>query len=352
MRLTDAPLPAIHRPAVSVTETQLAEQFLAYDLATWPMQQSLARNLWAGWQRVKREGISQHTFLTRVTEEMRRKGSPKGRTPSGLYPYLYTGAALTDNFTPSSLTEGEVIGRALDRLGLSPEVVEGHIAAGNLAEVVAAHRSPTTTARITTEARDTLDEAATLARTILPTDGLSEPEVRSLPLKAFKAASPPVREFLLRLGNGDVDTSRVHIVELDEANPAAPVLPAAAPVDYVTFGKLNAPCFWCGRTPAESGFPHDAHHLPIADHEARPQDGTPPVWAFVCRACHIPTPGGPLTVHSRLGAIRRDPEKLERVIYYTVRCLDLYQRGIGALGCPTLTTRPQLAGEPVPAEEE
>lgn len=321
---------AVTPQALSVTESALAEQFLAYDAATWPMQQTLARNLWAGWQHAKREGISQHVFLTRVVNEMRRRGSLKGRVPTGLYPYLYTGAALADSFTPSSLTEGELIGKALDRLGLSPEIVRSHIEAGNLADVLAGHRTPTTTVRVTAETRDVLAAAATRARATLNTEGLSDPEARAILPRVWTHSSEQIKDFLLRLGNGDVDTGRVHIVELDEANPQAPVLPAAAPVDYVSYGKLNAPCYWCGRTPAESGFPHDAHHLPIGEHEARPNDDTPPVFAFICRRCHVPQPGGALTVHSREGAIRHDPAKLVRVIHYTAHVLEMYQRGIGA----------------------
>ncbi|EYB69080.1 hypothetical protein DEIPH_ctg011orf0048 [Deinococcus phoenicis] len=318
-------------PILSVTETSLAEQFLAYDLATWPMQQALSRNLWLGWEEVKkRENITMHAFLSRVLGEMQRRGSTKGRTVQGFWPYLFTGCALEGGFTPASLTEGELIGKALDRLNLSPDVVRAHIEAGNLAEVVAGHRAPTTTVRVTAETKDVLDDAAQRARTTLNTEGLSDLEVRAILPKAWANSSEQVKDFLLRLGNGDIDPTRTYIVEAEEARPNAPVKPAAAPVDYVTFGKLNAPCYWCGRTPAESGFPHEAHHLPIGDHEARPNDGTPPVWAFICPRCHRPEPGGPLTVHSRLGAVRSDPEKLERVIYYTVRCLNLYQQAIGA----------------------
>lgn len=318
--------------AVSVTESALAEQFLSYDLATWPMQQALSRNLWAGWQRAKREGISQNVFLTRVTEELKRRGSTKGRTPTSLYSYLYSGAALTDGFTPASLKEGEMIGKALDRLSLPPEIVRAHLEAGNLADVVDAHRTPTTTVRVTAETKDVLDDAAQRARATLNTEGLNDPEVRAILPKAWNNSSEQIKDFLLRLGNGDVDPTRTYIVEAEEARPGAPVKPAAPPVDYGSWSKLNAPCYVCQRTPAESGLPHHLHHVAVGEHEARPNDDvTPELLVAACPRCHIPQPfSATQTAHSRAYAFRRDPDALIGLLHYNARCWALYQQAIGA----------------------
>lgn len=319
-------------PISSVTETSLAEQFLAYDLATWPMQQALSRNLWLGWEKAKREGISQHTFLLRVVEELKRRGSTKGRSATGLFAYLYSGAALTAGFTPANLTQGEQIGKALDRLSLPPDVVRGHIEAGNLAEVVAAHRSPTTTVRVTAETKDVLDDAAQRARATLNTEGLSDPEARAILPKAWTNSSEQIKDFLLRLGNGDVDPTRTYIVEAEEARPGAPVKPAAAPVDYGSWAKLNAPCYVCQRTPAESGYPHHLHHVALGEHEARPNDEvTPEVLVAACARCHIPEPfSDRVTAHSRAYLFRRDPDMLIALLHYNARCWTAYQRAIGA----------------------
>lgn len=315
-------------PAVSVTETSLAQQFMAFDDSTWGIRLSLARNLWAAWKEARREGISQHVFLTRIIGEIQRKGG-KNRSVNGLYHYLYAGCADDAGFSFPDLDAGQLIGKALDRLGLTPEVVQSHLDAGNLAEVVAKSRAPTTTLRVTAEARDALDDAARLARATLNTDGMSEPEVRAILPRAYQNASPQVREFLLKLGNGDVNPEQTFIVQADGK---APIANAAPPLSYLFFLKRYGVCWVCGKPPKERGYDLHAHHVAFAGHEARRNDGGPEKFAGACPQCHIPQPFSErVTAHSSAFSIGMNPERMADFMEYDAAHVDAYQAKIGAV---------------------
>lgn len=317
-------------PAVSVTETSLAQQFMAFDDSTWGIRLSLSRNLWAGWKDARREGITQHVFLTRIIGEIQRKGG-KNRSVNGLYHYLYAGCADDAGFSFLDLEAGQLIGKTLDRLGHSPEVVQSHLDAGNLAEVVAKSRAPTTTLRMTTESKGTLDATMERTRALVETTGMSDAEIRSLPLRALdpEQTSPHFADFVVLAANGEIDLNDYRI---EKITPGQTHKTAGHPISLVQWGKLNAPCIVCHRPPTESGFPHHAHHVQAGAHDPRPNDDTTEVlWAWACPSCHVAQPGRTqTTAHKSEYALHFDGVKLEAYLRYFARCVRLYQQAIGA----------------------
>lgn len=299
-----------------ITVDQLADRFAAMENALRAPRLEWARDLWAGYKRGA-ANITQHAYLKGVCDLLEARGVT--RTPERLYSYLYAGCAQAHGFTLANIADGEPIGRAIDRLGMDVQTVRVHLDAGTLHDAIQGQRTPTTSVRVTRDAKDALEGAERMARETLQVEGLSDPEIRAIFPRAWENAPQHLRAFLLRLGNGDVDLSRVYLIESDEKPSGTTLKPAAPPLRFVPWGKLHAPCYWCGKRPEAGGTPHDAHHVPIGDHEARPGDDTPVTWAFVCRACHIPQPGGALTVHSREGAVRSDPAKLIQYVHYNAR---------------------------------
>lgn len=317
-------------PAVSVTETNLAQQFMAFDDSTWGIRLSLSRNLWAGWKEAKQEGISQHVFLTRIIGEIQRKGG-KNRSVNGLYHYLYAGCADDAGFSFPDLDAGQLIGKALDRLGRSPEVVQSHLDAGNLAEVVAKSRAPTTTLRMTTESKGTLDATMERTRALVETTGMSDAEIRSLPLRALdpEQTSPHFADFVVLAANGEIDLNEYRI---EKITPGQTHKTAGHPVSYIYFLKKYGVCWVCGKPPKERGYDLHAHHVAFAGHEARRNDGGPEKFAGACPQCHIPQPFSErVTAHSSAFSIGMNPRRMADFMEYDAAHVNAYQAKIGAV---------------------
>lgn len=307
-----------------ISTDQLADRFAAMEHALRAPRLEWARDLWAGYKRGA-AGSTQHAYLKGVCDLLEARNIT--RTPERLYSYLYAGCAQAHGFHVVNIAEGESIGKALDRLGLDVATVRAHLDAGTLEQAIQGNRSPTTSVRVTRDAQAALDSAATMARETLQVEGLSEPEVRAIYPKAWEHAPPELRRFLLRLGNGDVDLSRIYLVESDERPTGTTLRNAAPPMSFPEWAKNYGTCWVCGEPTA--GRETHMHHVRTGEHEARRRDGGAETLVPVHARCHIPQPFSPVTTaHSREFAVGQDAHALTRLIEYVSTAYTAYGRYI------------------------
>lgn len=270
----------------------------------------IARAMWLDYRSEveKNAGLTQHAYLSRLVAELASQGVNK--SVSACYSLLYTGCALENGFEPKDPAAGQPIGKALDRLGLSAEAVRAHMESGTLQEALQSLRAPTESIRVTTRTQDILEDAAEVARSLLNTDGLSDPEIRAIFPAAWERADPGMRHFLLRLGNGDVNLSHIYLIEAPDGPEGLNIRSAAPPLSIEGFYAQMMPCWATAEYPT-SRQPNHLHHVRVGEVEARPNDDTPPVMVPVRPFAHIPLPSQPESgaAHSRLYVIGQDAER-------------------------------------------
>lgn len=307
-----------------ITADQLADRFAAMENALRAPRLEWARDLWAGYKRGA-ANATQHAYLKGVCDLLEARGVT--RTPERLYSFLYCGCAQAHGFHVVNIAEGEPIGRAIDRLGMDPQTVRAHLDAGTLHEVIQGQRAPTTSVRVTRDAKDALEGAERMARETLQVEGLSDPEIRAIFPRAWENAPQHLRAFLLRLGNGDVDLSRVYLIESEEKPSGTTLKPAAPPMTFGVWAKLYGHCWVCGE--ACGGVETHLHHVRVGEHEARRQDDGAETLVPVHARCHIPQPFNPtVTAHSRAFSVGQDAAALARLLEYVSAARSAHERFI------------------------
>lgn len=312
-----------------ISRAQLADQYATFKLnLDRPFKLAWAKSLWEAFAAEGGKiGDSPHDFFKGITDALAVRGITK--TPASLYPYWFCGYSVAEEYAPRTVKEGDSIGRAI-KAGLSREQIASHVLAGTLDRELAAGRPVVKDMKVLAGAKEVLEAVPEAVRRAQIVTGLSDVELRALPVLGYNALPPQFQELILRVGLGE-SLPPLFVFKPDERNPDTPGDLLSPPLDYGAFLKRFMPCWVTGRYPDPHSV-NDLHHVRVGEVEARPGDDTPDVLVPVRRQAHIPLPcvEGSGAAHSRAFVIGQDAvrnQSLNRWQACAVRAYSEFVRG-------------------------